>query len=275
MNIKDFGNIVASMSDEELAFEIRKPDRLRIGKAKAGRDRSRNVEMVWAPFDSMEREARIAIFGVTPGREQMGNALKAYRRARHDGMNHAAADRAGKGTGAFSGEMRETLIRILDEVRIPDFLGANSSTALWGDMAQKVHFSSVLRYPVFCDQKVEGVLKPLQNYTGSNPAITSLPMFQTMLKEVLVQEVCSLPEDCLIAPLGEAATKAMLFAMKGVPDFDRHRLLVGLPHPSGAARDVSSQFLNDPPSKTRVKPLNPVYRENALKIRNQIETLCL
>ena len=71
--------------------------------------------------------------------------------------------------------------------------------------------------------------------------------------------------------MGDAATKAMCFALKDVAGFDRRRLLVGLPHPSGAARDVSSQFLGDPPSPDRKKALNPKYRENALRLRAQVE----
>lgn len=267
----EIGDMVADMSAAELEREIASPDKLRIWEGTAG---WRNLQVAWAPFDTVENTARIAIFGVTPGREQMGNALRAYHKARLCGSDHLAAVRYGKGTGAFSGEMQDTLIRLLDEVSIPRLLGAHSSHALWGAQAKQVHFSSVLRWPVFCDQKdTHKILQPLQNYTGGTPSITAQRIFISMLKNVLVPEILSLPEDCLIAPLGSAAQKAMTYALSGVSGFDRKRLLIGLPHPSGAARDVSSQFLGDPPSDTRTKPLNPAYRENAMRLRGQVEGL--
>jgi hypothetical protein len=90
------------------------------------------------------------------------------------------------------------------------------------------------------------------------------------LRGVLAPELAGLPEDCLIAPLGVAATKAVLFAADHLPALDRDRILIGLPHPAGTARDVSSQFLGNPANPKRKSPLNPEYRETALRLRAQV-----
>ncbi len=90
------------------------------------------------------------------------------------------------------------------------------------------------------------------------------------MRGVLAPELAGLPEDCLIAPLGVAATKAVLFAADHLPALDRDRILIGLPHPAGTARDVSSQFLGNPANPKRKSPLNPEYRETALRLRAQV-----
>lgn len=267
MKAKAYGDIVAAMSAEDLAREIADPRKLRFASVKSG---WRRVEMAWAPFDPMNRQAKIAIFGITPGRTQMENALKVYQRERQRGATHREAAIIGKRQGAFAGDMRLTLIRILNEVSIPDYLGISGSSTLWGIDADKVLFSSALRWPVFVEMRDDDGVHKMENYTGSTPAVTSLPIFKETLRGVLAPELAGLPDDCLIAPLGVAATKAVLFAADHVPALDRDRILVGLPHPAGSARDVSSQFLGNPASPKRKSPLNPEYRETALRLRAQV-----
>jgi hypothetical protein len=77
MKAKAYGDIVAAMSAEDLAREIADPRILRFASVKSG---WRRVEMAWAPFDPMNRQAKIAIFGITPGRTQMENALRTSTR---------------------------------------------------------------------------------------------------------------------------------------------------------------------------------------------------
>lgn len=267
MKAKAYGDIVAEMSAEDLAREIADPRKLRFASVKSG---WRRVEMAWAPFDPIDRQAKIAIFGITPGRTQMENALKVYHRERQRGTMHREAAIIGKRQGAFAGDMRLTLIRILNEVSIPDYLGISGSSTLWGIDADKVHFSSALRWPVFVEMRDDDGVHKMENYTGSTPAVTSLPIFKEILRGVLAPELAGLPDDCLIAPLGVAATKAVLFAADHVPALDRDRILVGLPHPAGSARDVSSQFLGNPANPKRKSPLNPEYRETALRLRAQV-----
>lgn len=263
----EYGDMVAAMSAAELDREIAEPRKLRIASA---RSRWRRVEMAWAPFDPVNGQAKVAIFGITPGRTQMKNALMVYQRERQRGTTHREAAILGKRQGAFSGDMRPTLIRILNEVALPNYLQISDSSALWGLGADMVHFSSALRWPVFVEEKDDHGVHTMENYTGGTPSVTSLPMFKETLKTVLASEIAALPKDCLIAPLGVAAKKAILFAAGYVPDLDYDRILVGLPHPAGSARNASSQFLGDPPNPKRKSPLSPKYREDALRLRSQV-----
>lgn len=272
MKVKQYGDMVAALSKAELAREIMTPRDLKFWSGTAG---WRRIEMAWAPFDWINQDAKLAVFGITPGREQMEISLKAYREERIRGATHAAAAIAGKRTGAFSGDVRATLVRILDEVAIPEYLGISTSRSLWGADTKLVHFSSAFRWPVFVETEDKFKQRYLANYTGGTPSVTSQPIFKHVLQSILAPEIMKLTSDCLIAPLGSAATKALSFGCACIPSFDASRLLVGLPHPSGSARDVSSQFLGDPPSATRQKPLNPEYRQEALRLRSHVLRLAM
>lgn len=258
MSVEVYGDRVATMGSEELDREIVSPSVLRILTAKSGR---KQIEGAWAPFDHINHDARIMIVGITPGREQMRSALHRYRLERQAGADHATAGEIAKKTASFSGPMRATLVRCLDEIGLQTYLGISTSADLWTGAASLAHFSSALRWPIFVDGK---------NYTGTSPAATNCPELMALIDRVLVTEIMALRPDCLIAPLGNAALEMVQAALRQIEGFDWQRLLAGLPHPSGGNRDVSSQFLGDPPSPTRSKPLNPHYRQQAKALRTQL-----
>lgn len=266
MNESDFGDIVATMDETLLEREIRRPDRLEILSGAAGR---LPFQMAWAPFGHVNRDARLAIIGITPGREQMGTSLRRYQRARQEGLDHAQADALGKATGSFSGGMRATLVRCLDEIGMNRHLGIASTSSLWGVNNGLVHFSSALRWPIFVEGRGKDAGK-MVNYTGASPKPLKVGEFRRVIEEVLVPELQELADDCLIAPLGDAANQMVMHALSLMPGFDHSRYLAWMPHPSGGNRDISSQFLGDPPSPSRVKPLNPLYRQQAMSMRAQL-----
>lgn len=90
MKIEDYGDKVSRMSRADLLDEIKTPTALALSAFKHGR-KADQIDMAWAPFDHINRQARIAIVGITPGREQMGNALIEYQDQRKAGVRHADA----------------------------------------------------------------------------------------------------------------------------------------------------------------------------------------
>lgn len=60
--------------------------------------------MVYAPFDHVNRAARIAIVGMTPGRFQAANALRAAQEALRAGQSVEIAAEKAKVFASFSGE---------------------------------------------------------------------------------------------------------------------------------------------------------------------------
>jgi len=87
-------------------------------------------------------------------------------------------------TASFSGEpMRNNLIKQLDHWGVPQWLGINGAAGLFGECADLVQFTSLLRFPTF----VSG-----RGYAGS-PDMVCTPLLNKLLYEYFVTEVHQLP----------------------------------------------------------------------------------
>lgn len=220
---------LATLDTAALALEIAQPARLVLSVAHHG---AAELTEVWAPFDHINTGARLAIVGLTPGRQQMAAALKACHAALHAGRPPEEAQAVAKAHASFAGPMRSNLVALLDDLGLAGALGLRSTAALWGEAGQAVHFTSALRYPV---------LRNGRNWSG-NPGPMAVPMLRQRIETTLVSELAALPQDCWIVPLGPVATAACLHAAARV-DIDRRRVLAGLPHPSGANAERIAVFL--------------------------------
>lgn len=197
----------------------------------------RRVEMVYAPFDHVNSEARIAIVGMTPGRSQAANALRAAQAALRSGRSQELAAAEAKVFASFSGEpMRGNLVRMLDLIGVPKLLGVPSAASLWNGRSELVHFTSALRYPVFVDG---------QNWSGQ-PDMIGTPKLRQWLETYTGTELSMLP-DAVIVPLGPKVAAAMRhLADLGMIKHDH--ILDGLPHPSGANAERIAYFLGEKPA---------------------------
>lgn len=185
----------------------------------------------WAPFDHTPPTARLVIVGITPGREQAQNALRAFRTALLKGLAWPEALREAKLTGSFSGPMRSSLVAMLDRIEVNRLLSVTSSDELFDPAHELVHFTSALRYPVF----VSGA-----NYNGT-PDMLRTPMLREMIDGCLASEARLLP-DALWLPLGPRPTAAIRYLIaQGA--LRANQVLEGLPHPSGANAERISYFL--------------------------------
>lgn len=103
----------------------------------------------YAPFDHINAGARVVLLGITPGAQQARNAIDTYRNATLRGCGTAVALAEAKATASFSGPMRASLVSLLDHVGLNRVLGLSRCGELFGPRSDLVHFTSVLRYPVF------------------------------------------------------------------------------------------------------------------------------
>ncbi len=223
-----FAPLLRSLTDAELQAEIARPQRLLI---ETGGSQSRVLEVAYAPFDHVNSRADVVIVGLTPGRQQMANALLAARRSLLQGRSEAQAAEDAKVFASFSGPMRSNLVAMLDSVGLHRTLGLASTGSLWGGDAHRVHFTSILRYPVF----VNGT-----NYTGA-PSPLATPLLHTQLMRWFAEEMSALPHAVFV-PLGPVATEAVEVVARQVR-LDRRQVLAGLPHPSGANAERIAFFL--------------------------------
>lgn len=252
-----FRPLLETISDTGLDREIEAPAALRMDTADY---RGKRIDVAWAPFDHVNPSARIVIVGITPGRQQMANALHEYRRHLHTEQDPPAALAAAKVHASFSGPMRTNLVAMLDDIGVAQLLGVASTGALWGSAAHLAHFTSALRYPVLLDGR---------NYAGT-PGMLSVPLLRAQLETHLAAEMRALP-DAIYVPLGPKVGEALawLAPRVGIPD---DRILTGLPHPSGASAERVAYFLRRKPrallsAKTNAERLDAARAALLGKIR--------
>jgi hypothetical protein len=220
---------------------------------------AKRVQMIYAPFDHVNRKARIVIVGMTPGRVQASNALRAAQRALLSSgtVDQAAAE--AKAFASFSGPMRANLVRLLDRIGIAKWLGIASTAQLWSDRTDLVHFTSALRYPVFVDG---------ENWSGQ-PDMVRTPELRRWLEAFTGTELADL-RGAVFVPLGPKVSAALQhLASKGL--LDGTRILKGLPHPSGANAERIAFFLGDKPadrcsSKTNTQALSQAREDLVARI---------
>ncbi|MDY6989239.1 MAG: hypothetical protein SWQ30_14410 [Thermodesulfobacteriota bacterium] len=194
-------------------------------------ERIGEVEVYYAPIDCVNRRAEIVLAGITPGWQQMEIAYRVAREAILRGAGPVAVCRRAKRAAAFSGTMRENLLEMLDGTGVPKALGIVSSEELFNGAHNKLHSTSVLRYPVFVGGK---------NYTGHQPPVLRHPVLKRYVDEVFSVEVAMIPEG-FIVPLGQAVSNVLQYlADQGI--LSRDRCCFGFPHPSGANGHRREQF---------------------------------
>lgn len=206
----------------------------------------RDLFVSYAPFDHIARKAELVLVGLTPGRTQAANALEALQGQLNAGRDLEGALAAAKSTASFSGSMRSSLIAMLDLVGVPQKFGRASAAAFFEAGSPLVHFTSMLRYPVY--------LAGGANYSGA-PAPLSHPVLRKMVETHLAEEAAALP-GAIWVPLGGHA-EAGLQHLAQAGRLDPARILTGLPHPSGANAERIAYFLGRKPRAALSAKTNP------------------
>ncbi len=186
-----------------------------------------DLEVFYAPFEYLNKNAKVVITGITPGYIQMENAYKSFVINKTNKNKFKII----KDSSSFSGPMRKILVRYLDEIKLNEFLDINSCESLFNENSSFLHSTSLLKYPVFKNKK---------NYTGHNPEIFSSILLEKILFEYFVKEVSKL-DNPIIIPLGKAVEKVLLnLSNKGL--ISKRECLFGFPHPSPANGHREKQF---------------------------------
>ncbi len=185
----------------------------------------------YAPFDAFNPQARVVLVGITPGRTQAVNALAEARKQLANGASNEEALHQAKRVGAFSGAMRTNLTGLLDHIGLQRWLGVASCDELFGNASHLLQSASVLQFPVF----VNG-----ENYNGTPDPITT-PLLRELVLEHFVPMACALPAAVFV-PLGPVPTRVLQWVVSQGYLSER-RMLLGLPHPSGANAERIKYFL--------------------------------
>src|SRR3546814_1861362 len=103
---------------------------------------SQLVSVHYAPFDYLNRDARVIILGITPGRQQARMATERFGARLRAGDTLKDALRSAKGYASFGGDMRSRLVRMLDRFRVNAYLGIASCASLWSGDEHLAQFCS-------------------------------------------------------------------------------------------------------------------------------------
>jgi len=227
-----FAPVIRSLN--ESAFSDLETLRTKLRIARDG-----DVDICYAPIDYMNPQAKIVIVGITPGVTQFINAVRECRNQLVAGADCATAVRAAHRTAAFSGPMRARLVDLLNHVGVQQWLGVDSAEDLFGRSSELVQFTSLLRYPVFYQDK---------NYNGT-PNMFKTMVLRDLLFQQFVEDARRRP-DALFLPLGDKAGRTLeILGERGL--ISHNRIVTGLPHPSTANNERIDFFLGQ---SKRAKP---------------------
>lgn len=189
------------------------------------------LRVCYAPFDFVNRSAKVVLVGLTPGAQQAVNALRSVKEVMASGLSDDEVLQQAKRQGSFSGPMRNNLVAMLDAIGLNRKLGLATTASLFGDNVNLVHFTSVLKYPVFLNG---------ENYSGS-PDLLTTPFLKRWVDDYFLPEVAALKQAWFI-PLGKDALKALDYlAQRNI--LPNEHILRGMPHPSGANAERIAYFL--------------------------------
>ena len=180
------------------------------------------IKVYYAPFEYINRTARVVLVGITPGPTQMVNANNEARRALMSGKSSQDTMRAAKDTAAFSGEpMRGNLIKQLNHWGVERWLGLTNAAALFSTDRHLVQTTSLLRYPVFVNDN---------DYSGA-PDMMNHPLLKKHLLDHFVSEVTEL-NNAVFFGLGPMVQKILdRLIISGA--IEKDRVIGGMLHPSG------------------------------------------
>lgn len=198
-----------------------------------------NIDVYFSPFEHVNKQAKVVLVGISPGATQANIAnLKASSLIKTGGSIDSISEKA-KQSGAFSGALRNNLIRLLDYIGINSKLGIDSCETLFNENNHLLHSTSVFRYPTTLGGRpISSANKGLSN-----------PLLKSMINNCLTDEFEQLPQSAFYLPMGQGVDKILLYLCeKGI--LSRSQILIGMPHPSGANAERIAYFLG---SKTKTE----------------------
>jgi hypothetical protein len=183
-----------------------------------------NLSIFYAPFDYINRNAKIIIVGITPGFTQMEIAIRNAKNNLLLGKSFNNITKHIKENAAFAGQMRNNMITMFDGLGLNNFFDLKSCSSLFDkEYSELTHMTSIIRYPVFKNGK---------DYTGHSPEILKSNMLKEYIQNIFLDELNCIKYSIII-PLGSAVSKVL----KRISE-DQYNLtdkcLFDFPHPSGA-----------------------------------------
>lgn len=254
-SLEKFAAVIRNLPDSSLSGGDSLPQQLLL-------ERDGAIEIFYAPFEYSNPKARIVIVGITPGRVQAVNAIRAAQSQLKKGASVDAALKAAKSTGSFSGPMRNNLVAMLDYFQLNEWLRIGSCADLFGARMDLAQFDSLLRFPVFLDG---------DNYKG-HPSTVDHPLLRRYLLEHFAASV-GLFRDAVFIPLGDQVGGVFQWLIQRQV-LDGTRVLDGFQHPSGANAERIAYLIGRKSREALSSKTNPDKIDDARdRLREKIRSL--
>lgn len=203
-----------------------------LNKYEYGKRKTKYLFEFYAPFDYVNKEARIVIVGITPGWTQAKNIHNFMLSQIKKGVtNKELLEKEAKYKASFCGRMKQNLVRKLDDIGISESYLKESSSELWLSKRNLFHPTSLLRFPVFVKKNAQSTNK-YDNYGGHIPPILSIEGLKNrILKTFYEEEIKQISNKSLIIPLGTAVSNVMRNLISE-NKIEKDRCILDFPHPT-------------------------------------------
>jgi hypothetical protein len=194
-----------------------------------------NVEIYYAPFHHTNENARVVMVGITPGWTQTEISFRRTRNFLLQGQSPPESCRLSDQEASFAGQMRRSLIAMLGELRLQEYLGIPPADLFAPENYGLLHTTSAIRYPVFIRRGDDW-----QNYTGYSPPLVENQLLREYIESKLADELGRV-RHALFVPLGNSVSAALQILVSQGILTDR-QCLIGFPHPAGGNGHRVRQF---------------------------------
>ncbi len=196
---------------------------------------------VYTPFEFVNKAARVAIVGITPGFTQVQNAILSLSNALKTGMADEKALQMAKQTGAFSGSLRKNLIDLLNSIGLDQYLGIADCAELFANRNDLIQSCSILKNGVFKFNKRKGTW---ENYNGT-PDIIKNDFLRNRV-ERFGKQTAQFPKGIIYIALGPVVSSAFEYLIsQGV--VDAKSVFSGLIHPAPGNNERIAAWLERKP----------------------------
>lgn len=211
-----------------------------------------NISSYYPPFEHLNTQAKVVLVGITPGKVQWRNALTATQAALSQGLEDHEVLAYSKQQAAFSGPIRNNLIKILDAIGLPEKLQLQSTAALFDHAQHLVHMTAVLPHAIFIKGK---------NYNGTSPNMLKNGFLYQQIQHYFLPKIQLLPNSLYI-PLGQSVIDVLIH-LSSLGYLKEQQILQGFPHPSGANAERIQYFLELKPRADLSRVTDPVKIDQA------------
>jgi hypothetical protein len=222
--------------------------------------RESKLVLRYAPFEYVNREAKLVIVGITPGPNQIELAYEKTREMLLAGQPKANILREVKKSGAFGGEqVRPNLERILTHFKFDHILGIDHVRTLWEHNAHLMHSTSVVPHATFVLKKDSETLMLKETpFAGTFDKILNSKLLHRCFMERFVPTLAQINREARFIGLGRCPESALAWCVKEGYLFPE-QVLGSFCHPSRNGGSTVAYYLREK-TRTELKPDDPVLK---------------